>query len=481
MSQLHEAHHKIVYDFKELESHYKIFIFDKVFTFVLLLNLTGLFSFVAFHLNVEIKIISLVLLALNCLYVIVNHKAALSMFRKKHIFYWFIFLVFWPFLSTIYAPAINFRELGLQVYYFTLMLATSTYLFKNGFKSLHKIITVAFFITIFGLILSMFMGNLFQITGSMDQLNLRFQGRAFGFYMQPNLAAMSINLLFVVWFAGLRKIGTLTMFLSSLGFFVLVILTGSRAGSIVAFAVVLLIFINKGNRVNKPFKILISPKPIITFFLVLCCFQAFIPLLLVFLKTTLPKRVDNFDVIARIEAISHMKLTEKSSHDTSTVAERLQLLKQYSSEICECPILGKGFGSTTILRAKGILDRRSHNQYLKITFETGIFRLAFYLLLLFSIYIHPRRKRIERLLHTNSYAQFITVVMLEGMVSNTVLDSRLLYCVLGYFIAMLISPQIITDDLALEENSQRPEDTNVLRIQNEKQEALQLLSKSLET
>jgi len=301
-----------------------------------------------------------------------------------------------------------------------------------------------------------------------EQLNIRYQGRAYGFLMQPNLAAISLNLLFVIWFAGLCNTKLFTMFLSSFGLLVFVSMTGSRVGYVLAVAVVFLIFINKSIRVNKAFKILISPKSIITFLLVLGCFQASIPLILSFLTVNLPKRVDNFDVIARIKAISNMELTETTSQGTSTIVERMEALKYYSSEVYEYPILGKGFGSTIILQAKGILGRSSHNQYLQIAFETGIFRLVFYLLLLVSIYIHPRREQIERLLHTNSYSQFLTVVILAGMVSNTVLDLRLLYCVLGCFIAMLISPQIITDDLALEENSKRPEDTNNFIIQDEK-------------
>jgi len=440
--------------------------FDKIFILVLLLNLTGLFSFVGLKLNVDLATVSLVLLGLNCLYITVNHKIARRIFRKKYIFFWFIFLLIWPLLATIYAPAINFRELGLQVYYFTLLLATMIYLLRNGFNSFHKLITAAFAITIFGLILSMFMGDLFQTEESAEQLNLLYQARAYGFFMQPNLAAMNLNLLFVIWFAGLRKNKILTIFLSSFGLFVLVSLTGSRSGFVVAAAVVFLIFINKSIRAKKPFKILISPKPIITLFLVLCCLQASIPLLVNFLTATLPKRVDNFDVIDRMNAISHMKLTEKTSQGTSTVANRVQLLKYYSSEICDCPILGKGFGSITFLQANGILGYSSHNQYLEIAFETGIFHLAFYLLLLVSIYIHPRRKQIERLLYTNSYTQLLAVIILAGMVSNAVLNSRVLYCVLGCLIAMLIYPQTITDNVPHKENTEKYTDN--LIIQDEK-------------
>ena len=442
--------------------------FDKIISLILLLNLTGLFSFIAPHFNVDIAAVSLVLLILNCLYLAVNHKVARRIFRKKHIFYWFIFLLFWPLLATIYAPAINFRELGLQVYYFTLLLAVVVYLLRNGFESFHRIITIAIAITVAGLILSMFKSEYFQSVASIIDNRLAYQSRAYGFFMQPNLAALNSILLFIAWFAVLRKPKIFTVLLSSVGLLVLVTLTGSRGGFVMAVAVISLIFINKSIRVRKPLTILISPKSIITFLLVSGCFLACIPLLLSFLTANLPKHIGNFDVIARINAMSQMKLTEKDSKNKSTVTKRLQVLKQYSAMVCEHPILGNGFGSTTILQDKGLLGRSSHNQYLKIAFETGIFRLAFYLLLLLSIYVHPRRKRIERLLHTNSYAQLLMVVMLASMVSNTVLDSRVLYCIMGCFIAMLIFPQTITANVAVKENTQSSKYTGSPKEQNEK-------------
>lgn len=443
-------------NYEKCRNHRKTFMLDKMFLVVLLLNLTGLFAFVASQFGVGIATVSLVLFALNCLYITVNHKVALRIFRKKHIFYWFIFLVFWPLLATIYAPAINLREIVLQMYYFTLLLAAVIYLLRRGFKSFHRIVAVAVAVTIFGLILSMFMEAFFQSVASITYNDLRYEGRAYGFFMQPNLAAMSSTLLFIVWFVGLRKTKILTILLSLFGLLVLVSLTGSRGGFVVAVAVLFLIFINRSVSVRKPFKILISPKSIIAFLLVFGCFLACIPVLLSFLTANLSQHAGHFDLVARIKAISQMELTERTSEGKSTVANRLEVLKHYSGMVYEHPILGKGFGSTTMFQDEEILSRSSHNQYLKIAFETGIFRLVFYLFLLVSIYIDPRRKRIEQSLHTNSYAQLLTVVVLAGMVSSGVLDSRVLYCVLGCFIAMLISPQTITVDGALKENTPSP-------------------------
>jgi O-antigen ligase len=424
---------------------------DMIFILVLLLNLTGLFAFIAPMLNVNIAAVSLVLLVINCLYIIVNYKITLRIVRKKHIFYWFIFLVLWPLLASMYAPAINYRQLGLQIYYFTLLLAVVIYLLRNGFKSFHHIVAAAAVVTIFGLILSMFTEDYFQSVASITQNDINYEGRAYGFFMQPNQAAMNSILLFVVWFAGLNKTKLIMVLLSSFGLLIFVSLTGSRGGFITAIAAVLLIFIDKSIRVRKPFKILISPKYIITFLLVFGSFLACVPLLLSFLATNLPEQKGSFKVTARIKAISQMKLAEKDSKGKTTVGRRWEVTKHYYAMICERPILGNGFGSTTILQDKGLLGRSSHNQYLNIAFETGVFCLIFYLFLLVYIYADLGRKRIEQFFHTNSYIQFLTVVALAGMTSHMLLDSRTLYCILGCFLAMLISPKTMIDD-AIERN-----------------------------
>ena len=128
---------------------------NKIFILVLLPNLMGLYPVIAPRLKVDLATVSLIALALSCIYITVNYRIARHIFRRKHIFYWLIFLLVWHLLVTSYAPMINFRELGLQVYYLTLLLATTTYL-KKRFNSFHQIITASIIITIFGLILCMF-------------------------------------------------------------------------------------------------------------------------------------------------------------------------------------------------------------------------------------------------------------------------------------------------------------------------------------
>jgi len=422
--------------------------FDSLFSIVLLLNLTGLFSFIAPQFRVNIAAVSLVLLFLNCLYIIVNHKIALRIFHKKLTFYWFIFLIIWPLLTIIYAPEINLRAIGIQVYFFTLLLATIIYITRNGFKSFHRIVAAAIIISVFGLILSMFRNDLFQSVASLSRRQSVYQRRAFGFFMQPNRAARNLVFLFIVWFAGLRKSNVIITSIFLIGFMTSVALTGSRGGVITAAAVVLLICINiKTNK--KTNRITISPKWTVILLLVFGGSLGGITLLQNVFSNVLPRHYGKFDITDRLKAISQMKFTAKSSSGESTIANRLETQKQYLNMIRNRLVFGYGFDSGRAFEDAGVLTRSSHNQYLIVAFESGIFRLGLYLFLIILLYIHPKRKQIEGCLHSNSYAQFVVSIILAGMVSNTVLDSRVLYVVLGCFIGLLVYPQKILSNRAL--------------------------------
>lgn len=416
-----------------------------IFIIVLLLNLTGLFAFLAPLFNVNISTISVVLLSLNCFYIICNFKDTGVLFRKKHIFYWFAFLIIFPLVTSTYAPQFSIRQIGLQIYYFTLLIAVSLYVLRNGFKRFHQMIAVSIIISGFGLVLSLFREDIFLQVALVSQNNLNFDGRAYGFFIQPNLAAMNLIMLFILWFAGLNK----TKFINVCGsfslLFLFISLTGSRAGFILSM---ILMFLVLSIKFKKPFRVLINPKYVASILLSFGCFLALIPLILSFMAPYLPKHKGSFNIVSRIEAFSKMNLAQKDSKGISTVASRWEVNKYYFDMVTRKPIFGNGFDSATILYEKGILIRSSHNQYLQILFETGILGLILYLLLVIRMYIDPRRKKSELLLQTSSYKQFFIFIILQGMFTNMLLDSRVLYCALGCLVVMLIYPEIINTDTA---------------------------------
>jgi O-antigen ligase len=431
------------------------FLLDKIFLFVLLLNLTGLFPFVAALIGFESLTISIIMFAINCIYIVVRYKAAKQIFCKQHVIYWFVFLVLWPLLATLYSPKINVREVALQIYYFTLLLGVIIYISRRGFLSFHYVLTIAFVVTIFGLILSMITDSVFQPVALMTDHDLEYQGRAYGFFIQPNVAAMNFLLLFIAWFAGINTPKLSKVFLSTYLLFMLIGITGSRGGYIVTLAVLVLIFIHNSVKLRKPFSLLMNLKNIVIF-LLLIFFSQFSISLLPNLQVMLSSgSKDNYNLAARTKAISEMKFIEKDVKGKSTVADRGRIFLYYYDLVCKHPVLGYGFGSNTYYLKEGSLQRSSHNQYLKIAYETGIFRMLFYLAILLFIYLDSKRKRIQQLFHTNSYIQFLVVVMLAGLVSNTVLDSRVFYCVLGVFIAIIIDHhKFMTDDIQTEIQNQ---------------------------
>jgi len=90
---------------------------DKLFFVVLVLNATGLFSFLAEEFNVSIGVVTGTLFGLNILYLIIKMRYSIALFHKAGIamLNWFVILLAWPLFTLLYAQSLEIREIGLQV------------------------------------------------------------------------------------------------------------------------------------------------------------------------------------------------------------------------------------------------------------------------------------------------------------------------------------------------------------------------------
>jgi hypothetical protein len=111
----------------------------------------------------------------------------------------------------------------------------------------------------------------------------------------------------------------------------------------------------------------------------------------------------------------------------ASVSLRLLALRQYTSLIARRPVLGYGLGSTDhYYQSAAPISVASYNTYIEAAFSYGLFYLAAFLWLLLLLARHPRRRMVEEALHSNAISQLLAVVVLAGLVSNTVLGSRVL-------------------------------------------------------
>ncbi|MCF8095113.1 MAG: O-antigen ligase family protein [Desulfobacteraceae bacterium] len=410
-------------------------ILDKFFFIFLILNATGLFRFIAPVLGVRIKYVSLAILLFNCLYLVA---------RSKHVFPFLLhgwrtpllafMLLIWPFLTILYAPAFDLREVGLQLYFFTLFTATVIYIRLNGLTAMYHMLTLSLVITVIGMSLSMMAPQLFEPVANLANTRAVQQGRPIGFFMQPNRLVLSLCLLFVAWFALSPRKTVIKETAAVIVFLGLVLLTGSRAGVLVGAGIVSILLFH-----NWPKRIL-QGRLIITGTLVVVCVAIGVIGLRIYLTSISGEavRYSNFDLLARIESIASFKFVQGDNiTDDKSLKQRFSAQAKYMEYICQKPILGYGFHSSLYYRKKEErFSLSAHSQALTYAFEYGVFYPAVLFFLMASFYWKRGRRFIQHNLNTNCISQFVAVILVL-FVYTSVMEHRVFYIVLGLFWAIL--------------------------------------------
>ena len=84
---------------------------------------------------------------------------------------------------------LSVRHLAVLFYNLSIVLAAATYVVMNGWARLRQLAAIAVVVTIVGLLLSWLVPGMFAAAAQLTESRQDFQGRAFGFFLQPNIAA----------------------------------------------------------------------------------------------------------------------------------------------------------------------------------------------------------------------------------------------------------------------------------------------------
>lgn len=410
---------------------------DRLFFICLVLNATGLFSFVAPQVGVTIGQVSLVLLAFNCVYLIAKADYTVPILLRGGMGRWLLVLLLWPLLTLLYAPAFDRREVGLQLYFFTLFLCTVVYCAGNGLPTMYRMLTISLIITIIGMPLSMMGTQYFEAVAALGNARAVEQGRPIGFFMQPNILAISLVLMFIGWFALFRNKTAFKEVTAVVVFLGLELLTGSRAGVLVGAGVVVILLMY-----NWP-KRLLRGRLVMTGGLLLVCLITGIVGMRVFLASVSDEvaRYSEGDLIGRMESIVAFRITSTGSlaEDTS-LNKRIDAQEYYLKLILERSLLGNGFGSDIYYQDTGRIWLSAHSQALTFAFEFGVFYPLVLCVAILSLYWKRGRRAVERALESNSVGQFVAAFLVLFAYSS-VMEGRVFYIVLGLFVAVVQYPQ----------------------------------------
>ena len=337
---------------------------------------------------------------------------------------WTAFLLLVPLWSLVYSLNPNFRDVALQFLSFSLLWASKAFFTRDATKRLRCVLLDAGLVSGFaGVVLSIFKPSLFTAIAEITDSTTYSAGRGYGFYLQPNVCAASLTLLFLLWLF-MRKSTGMHRVVFTGGYLLSIFLTGSRGGMIMSVCLISLHALLRGagwdfSRLSIRFIRLALFGGMGLALLIAVIFEIapyFIP-------------YQGFVTLTRIRNLAELH----SLAADDAMGSRLEHQRAYFSFITERPFLGYGLGSPAAMRESKLLKKASHNTFIEYTFMYGIVGLGVWAGVIWMTWRDCASLR--RVEHLKIDLLFFVILFLACMVSNTVLGNRILYIVLGWILA----------------------------------------------
>ena len=417
---------------------------DKLFFIILVLSSTGIFRFLAPPLDVltpRVKInvsdITAVLFLANIWYLTIRAEYIAPLLRAG-LGRWGLVMVIWPVATVIYAPAFDLREFGLVLYLWSLLSASAVYTLANGLRSYYHLMLVCLVVTAIGFVLSMISPHYFEAVAQLTEGRIKFQGRSFGFFMQPNRAACALCFLFISWFAMCPFKNTPREAIAVLLFLALMLLTGSRTGAVVAGLTVALIIMHswqhsrtKGGSLQKVAAI------------ALCLIVGQVGLSYYSTVNNSMEARTDADLVTRMATLLSFKLTSAESVvEDKSVQERVDAQAVYWELIRERPFLGHGLGTEAHYMMNGPLFLTAHSDAITSAMQYGVLYPLVFGWLVLQFYRKSQSRSAEAAFETNSILQLAFVTLLIFTINGGLLQTRTFYVVWGMFFAAVGCPRL---------------------------------------
>ena len=407
-------------------------VLNRIFEIVLVLNLTGLFSFVGIGVGIPIAYMSAGILLFLLLYLTLHYRQLLWFLQKTDVVFWVLFAFAWPLATVVYAVDPGVRLHAINLYLVALMLATAIWLTRVDVHRAQRVFLAAALITVAGLALSLLRADFFQAVASAADARNAYYGRAFGFFLQPNMAAENMAFLYVLVMIAVGR-QSVTMRYTATGIFLVsVLMTGSRGGMLISLALVFFVHIVAGDfrRRSALAKVGWNIGAIATVVLaVLAANQV------ARLTTSIAgaQATGSYNLTDRIDSIRSLDLRSNTS---GSIAARTVALVEHSRGIASRPVHGFGLGGSSHHRDIGRLTHTSHNQYLQVAYDLGLPALAFFAYLLYRNWAAARRSAARWVYGCNPAMVLLLAFALACVFSNSVLNSRVFFATLGAVLAV---------------------------------------------
>ncbi len=406
-------------------------ILNAIFVALLITQVTSLFLAVKI-VGFSSSIINLLTILGLIVYIFANIKIVAKVTLEPNNFLFLVLCFVIPLYVSlldysVFSGNFDVRLLGVRLLLCLLFLATATYCLKNGVSAIAKPIEYSIFIAFLGLLLSIIAPSLFLIFAEENGAKSVTAGRAFGFYLQPNIAAASLCALFFALACVKRGIPGI---LISVTCFLGVALTASRAGFALFVLIFSCIYVYSSDRKFLENTVRKMPN------LLLAGVISVVGLIgtVIVYENLDEDSSRKFSASKRLTAVLEVGDTNSTSSVTTDSGNRAELARSYFGYIEDNP-LGYGLGATQRMTAEGVFVNSPHNQYVIMAFEFGVIGLLFYLVWLLSLLL--RTKRGISFAFSISLFSFL---LLYGLVSNTILSNRCIYVALAIYTVVCLRP-----------------------------------------
>lgn len=404
---------------------------DVIFAVVLFLTVTDLYRFGAVwaRFNSLAPLTGAFALAA---FVYTLHYCRYSCLPLSRWMAWTTFLLVIPIASLVYSPNPNFRDVALQVFYLSLLWGSKVFFSRPGTRSIHGILVDgALAVGCAGVILSIFKPELFAALAQVNDRDMPYyHGRGYGFYLQPNVCAASLTLLFFLWLF-VRRPRRTSYVMVSLTYLLTTILTGSRAGVVMAVFLVAFYPLLAGPGWNLARlgarMVRVSLLGGVGLAIVVAAVFSAAP------------RLASGGVLETLKRVGGLLAYRELLQQDASVRGRVDHVKDYMVKCYEQPFIGYGIASAPVMRAQGLLEAPSHNTFIEFAFTYGSVGILAWVVVVMMTWEDCRllRSRFQYKIHV----LFFGTLALACLASNTVLGNRILYVVLGWLLATRYTSQ----------------------------------------
>lgn len=421
---------------------------DTIAKFIVFLNFTNLYTLLSGVTGVPFRLVGIAFIGLLVVYLFINREIVARISARPEVWIFVVLFIILPTLSTIIAPIFLLSFAGYQVLAGCVFLTVIVWVLKDGYANFTRWIFWSFIIGIVGILLSYLQPGLFESVAYMQAaasplgvgefetvtVATERQGRAFGFYMQPNRASFAIALhLLILVFVGYHSRVKSRLAILAVTLFA-ILLTGSRGGFVyVGLIAGMLVFFELKNGVRIKGRVFGGMRSIPAYLFFGLVGLGFVGLAAYIDYDRNPER----SAVMRVLNTFFSSQSESLAYDPS-IEGRLIAQSDYIQAIKRSPILGHGLGASAVDKYRGALFLSSHNNILETAYNYGIpMTLAMYGYLFWLAFGRGSRAMKDYFRLNYSVAMF-TFILASSMVTNIVFEYRVFPTAMGFWVAMIV-------------------------------------------